>query len=57
MDVDPTLTPAEPQAEDTRLPTPFELSLLRRRSDEYRRDPGRAVPLEEALDRIERMLG
>ena|GEM_PF-6931110 len=27
------------------------------RSEEYRRNPGIAVPLEDALDRIERSLG
>jgi hypothetical protein len=28
-----------------------------RRSEEYRRNPAMAVPLDEALDRIERSLG
>ena len=30
---------------------------LRRRSDAHRRNPGEAVPLDEALDEIERSLG
>jgi putative addiction module component (TIGR02574 family) len=30
---------------------------IRRRSEAYRRDPGAAVPLEEALESIERSLG
>lgn len=33
-----------------------QLELLKRRSEAYRANPGAAVPLEEALERIERSL-
>ncbi len=32
-------------------------SVLRRRSEAYRKDPSAAIPLDEALERIERSLG
>ncbi|HSU17513.1 hypothetical protein [Longimicrobium sp.] len=34
--------------------TVAERTLLRSRSDAYRQNPGAAIPLDEALDRIER---
>ena len=36
--------------------TDAERSLLRTRSDAYRANPGAAIPIEEALERIERSL-
>ena len=48
----------EVNADPSRLPiTDAQRSLLRRRSEAYRRNPGAAIPLDEALDRIERSLG
>jgi putative addiction module component (TIGR02574 family) len=44
---------AEANADPDRLP----MSEVLRRSDAYRRNPGAAIPLEEALERIERSLG
>jgi putative addiction module component (TIGR02574 family) len=42
----------------SRLPlSDGERTLLRSRSEAYRRNPGIAIPLDEALDRIERSLG
>ena len=47
----------EANADPSRLPlTAGQRSLLRRRSEAYRRNPGAAIPLEEALERIERSL-
>jgi putative addiction module component (TIGR02574 family) len=47
----------EANADPSRMPpTSAQRSLLRSRSEAYRRNPGAAVPLEEALERIERSL-
>jgi putative addiction module component (TIGR02574 family) len=47
----------EANADPARMPvTSAQRSLLRSRSEAYRRNPGAAVPLEEALERIERSL-
>jgi putative addiction module component (TIGR02574 family) len=48
---------AEAEDDPRLLPvTEEQKSLLRRRSEAYRRDPGAAIPLDEALERIERGL-
>jgi putative addiction module component (TIGR02574 family) len=48
----------EVNADPSRLPlTDAQRTLLRSRSEAYRRNPGAAIPLDEALDRIERSLG
>lgn len=47
----------EANADPARMPvTSAQRSLLRSRSEAYRRNPGAAIPLEEALERIERSL-
>ena len=47
----------EANADPSLLPvTEAQRSLLRSRSEAYRRNPGAAIPLEEALERIERSL-
>ncbi|HEX9935535.1 MAG TPA: addiction module protein [Longimicrobium sp.] len=44
-------------ADPSRLPlSDAHRSLLRSRSEAYRRNPGAAIPLDEALERIERSL-
>ena len=44
-------------ADPSRLPlSDAQRSLLRSRSEAYRRNPGAAIPLDEALERIERSL-
>ena len=49
---------AEAEQDPGLLPlTEEQKSLLRRRSESYRRNPGAAIPLDEALARIERSLG
>jgi len=49
---------AEATAHPDRLPPDeAQRSEIRRRSEAYRQNPGAAVPLEEALERIERSLG
>ncbi|HEX8905767.1 MAG TPA: addiction module protein [Longimicrobiaceae bacterium] len=49
---------AEAQVDPDRLPLDDSLRQeLRRRSDEYRRNPHVAIPIDEALDDIERSLG
>jgi putative addiction module component (TIGR02574 family) len=49
---------AEAEHDPRLLPvTEEQKSLLRRRSESYRRNPGAAIPLDEALARIERSLG
>ena len=49
---------AEAAAHPDRLPLDeAQRSEIRRRSEAYRQNPGAAVPLEEALERIERSLG
>lgn len=48
----------EVNADPSRLPLgEAQRSLLQSRSDAYRRNLGAAIPLDEALDRIERSLG
>lgn len=48
----------EVNADPSRLPlSEAQRSLLQSRSEAYRRNPGAAIPLDEALDRIERSLG
>jgi len=49
---------AEAAAEPDRLPLDSSLRQeLRRRSEAYRRNPHEAIPLDDALDDIERSLG
>ncbi len=49
---------AETAAEPTRLaPSREQRQELLRRSEAHRKNPGEAVPLEEALEQIERSLG
>jgi putative addiction module component (TIGR02574 family) len=49
---------AEAERDPSLLPlTEEQKSLIRRRSEAHRRDPGAAIPLDEALERIERGLG
>jgi len=49
---------AEATADPSRLPLDASLRQeLRRRSEAYRRNPHEAIPLDEALDDIERSLG
>jgi len=49
---------AEATADPSRLPLdPSLRQELRRRSEAYRRNPHEAIPLDEALDDIERSLG
>lgn len=49
---------AEAADRPERLPlTDAQRAELRRRSAAYRQNPGRAIPLEEALEQIERSLG
>lgn len=49
---------AEAAADPSRLPLDASLRQeLRRRSEAYRRNPHEAMPLDEALDDIERSLG
>lgn len=48
----------EVNAEPSRLPLlDAQRTILHSRSEAYRRNPGAAIPLDEALDRIERSLG
>jgi putative addiction module component (TIGR02574 family) len=47
----------EVNADPSRLPlTEAQRSLLQSRSDAYHRNPGAAIPLDGALDRIDRSL-
>ena len=47
----------EVNADPSRIPlTEAQRLLLRSRSEAYRQNPGAAIPLDEALDRIERSL-
>jgi putative addiction module component (TIGR02574 family) len=47
----------EVNADPSRLPlSAAQRTLLHSRSEAYRRNPGAAIPLDEALDRIERSL-
>jgi putative addiction module component (TIGR02574 family) len=49
---------AEAADSPERLPvTEAQRQLVLRRSEAHRRHPGEAIPLEEALERIERSLG
>lgn len=49
---------AEANAQPDRLPpSESERRVVRRRSEAYRKNPGAALPLEEAMERIERSLG
>jgi putative addiction module component (TIGR02574 family) len=49
---------ADAAAEPDRLPLDSSLRLeLRRRSEAYRRNPHEAIPLDDAIDDIERSLG
>jgi putative addiction module component (TIGR02574 family) len=48
---------AEANEDPQRLPVPqAQLEIVARRSKAYQRNPSAAVPLEEALERIERSL-
>ena len=48
---------AEANRDPQRLTVPeAQLALVKRRSEAYRANPGAAVPLEDALERIERSL-
>ncbi|HYH80826.1 MAG TPA: hypothetical protein VEX86_13585 [Longimicrobium sp.] len=56
MDHDDTDVPAEPEHDDAPPISDLERRILEQRSAAYRQDPGAVVPLDDALDEIERRL-
>jgi hypothetical protein len=50
-------SPSSKSAADADHPTEVERRELSRRSEEHRRNPYNAIPLEDALESIERSLG